>query len=625
MRLKLSSVIISVVAATTVLAAPTPIQLDKRNWLVDQLRPLFTKAIKTLECGACVAAITGAKNVALLNKNWVLDAGRELCPSLAKKPEDVCNGMVDLYGQVLIDVIMKADISGGDGKIICHSLGGICPAPAIKAGSVKFPKPKPANIAVPTPSGQLIDVLHLSDWHTDDLYVGGSEADCNKPTCCRKYADSPLTPTRRASTWGDYKCDTPQKLTDDLLKFVPKVANVNFAILTGDVPPHDVWIQDKESVDRIENHAYGQMAALPAKIYPAVGNHESGPASLFPTPTSGGDMSWLYESLAEDWSRWLPAEATKSVKNYGAYTVSPHPGFRIISLNTNFCYTINFYLYANTAEYDPFNEIKWLVTQLQAAEDAGERVWIISHVGPSMTDCMQNWSHLYYQVVQRYSPHVIAEQFFGHSHYDEFALYYGPGAKSMQNAISTGWIGPSVTPFTDLNPGFRVYKVDTKSWNVFDSQTYIANLDQSAEWDKTGATPNWHLEYSAREAYGAYVPVAANEPLSASWWHNVTMVFEKNDAAFQQYWTFRDKSAKRSPACAAGGPCPAEMICNLRAGKSADSCTGISIGNHKRSLEEEAQAQALADATDPSGMHSLYKRAEPQPWNKKLCGLPFGF
>ncbi|KAG0251639.1 hypothetical protein BG011_007469 [Mortierella polycephala] len=582
MRLKLSSAILSLVAATTVFAAPTPIQLDKRNWLVDQLRPLFTKAINTLECGACVAAITGAKNVALINKNWVLDAGRELCPSLAKKPADVCDGMVDLYGHVLIDVIMKANISGGDGKILCHSLGGICPAPAIKSGSVNFPKPKPANIAVPAPSGQLVDVLHLSDWHTDDLYVGGSEADCDKPTCCRKYVDSPLTPTRRASTWGDYKCDTPQKLTDDLLKFVPKVANVSFAIMTGDVPPHDIWIQNKESVDRIEKHAYGEMAALPAKIYPAVGNHESGPAS-------------------------------------------PHPGFRIISLNTNFCYTVNFYLYANTAEHDPFNEIKWLVTQLQAAEDAGERVWIISHVGPSMTDCMQNWSHLYYQVIQRYSPHVIAEQFFGHSHYDEFALYYGPGAKSAQNAISTGWIGPSVTPYTDLNPGFRVYKVDSKTWNVFDSQTYIANLDQSAEWDKTGATPNWHLEYSAREAYGAYVPIEANEPLSASWWHKVTMAFEKNDAAFQMYWTFRDKSAKRSPACAAGGPCPTEMICNMRAGKSADSCTDISIGNHRRDLEEEVQARALADATDPSGMRSLYKRAEPQPWNKKLCGLPFGF
>ncbi|KAF9917474.1 hypothetical protein BX616_000874, partial [Lobosporangium transversale] len=426
-------------------------------------------------------------------------------------------------------------------------------------------------------------------WHVDNEYVVGAEGDCDRPLCCRKFVDSPLTPKRPASSWGDYKCDSPVKLGQDLLKFVPNVAQINFTILTGDIPPHDIWLQSKETVVVAEEVAYSTMEAA-----------------------TGGDLSWLYNSLADDWSRWLPVDAVNSVKNYGAYTASPAPGLRIISLNTNFCYTLNFYLYGKIKDYDPNGELKWLITQLQAAEDAGERVWIISHVGPSQTDCLQNWSALYYQVVQRYSPHVIAEQFFGHTHYDEFALYYGPGAKNTHNAISTGWIGPSVTPYTDLNPGFRVYKVDSKSWNVFDSQTYIADLDQAANWDATGATPNWHLEYSARQAYGAFVPIADNQPLSASWWHNVTTVFEKNDAAFQQYWKYHGKSAAGQPACPASGPCPKEIICNLRAGKSSDSCSGTKFSVKRSDEEHEA---------DASGLHTLYKRAEPQPWNKKLCGL----
>ena len=362
------------------------------------------------------------------------------------------------------------------------------------------------------------------------------------------------------------------------------------------------------------------MAAV-GTIYPTVGNHEGGPPNLFPTTASGGDLSWLYDDLASDWSRWLPADAVNSVKSYGAYTVSPQPGFRIISLNNNFCYTLNFYLYGKSKDYDPNGELKWLIAQLQAAEDSGERVWIIGHVGPSQTDCLQNWSALYYQVVQRYSPHVIAEQFFGHTHYDEFALYYGPGAKSTQNAIATAWIGPSVTPYTDLNPGYRVYKVDTKSWNVFDSQTYVADLSQASTWDATGATPNWHLEYSARQAYGAYVPIADNAPLSASWWHDVTKAFEKTPAAFNQYWTYRGKSANRMPACAAGSACSAQMICNLRAGKSSDACSKISFSLKKRDdgvLEAEVME---VEAEDPTGLHSVYKRATPEPWNKKLCGL----
>ncbi|KAF9116533.1 hypothetical protein BGX27_001827 [Mortierella sp. AM989] len=617
MRIRISTVILSLTAASSVCAAPvTPAHLEKRGFIMDKLKELFAKAVESLECGACVAALVGAKDVAYLNKNWVLDAAEGLCSQFASMPKDVCTGLVRTQGPVLVNAVMQANLLSGDGKYICFQVLGACPAPGVSSGSLTFPKPKPVNAAPPAHSGSQVDVLHLSDWHLDNEYVAGSEGDCNRPLCCRKYADSPLTPKRKASTWGDYKCDAPSKLGTDMLKFVPKVANVSFAILTGDVPPHDIWQQNKDTVVVVEEEAYSTMkTGLTGKVYPAVGNHETGPTNLFPTKASGGDLSWLYSSLADDWSRWLPADAVNSVKNYGAYTASPAPGFRIISLNTNFCYTLNFYLYGHTKDYDPNGEIRWLITQLQAAEDAGERVWIISHVGPSMTDCLQNWSALYYQVVQRYSPHVIAEQFFGHTHYDEFALYYGAGAKSSQNAISTGWIGPSVTPYTDLNPGFRVYKVDTKSWNVFDSQTYIADLNQAATWDASGSSPNWHLEYSARQAYGAYVPIADNAPLSASWWHNVTTVFESNNAAFQQYWTYRGKSANLQPACAAGGPCPKEMICNLRAGKSSDSCSGIHF-SVKRSLDQNE-----AEAADVAGLHSLYKRAEVKPWNKKLCGL----
>ncbi|KAI1321164.1 hypothetical protein EDD11_007730 [Mortierella claussenii] len=617
MKFSIPTVILSLAVASSVYAAPAPVhQVEKRGVVLDKLKDLFTKAIKSLECGACVAALVGAKDVAYLNKNWVLDATAALCNDFKVMPKDVCTGLVYSQGPVIVDAILQANLLSGDGKYMCHQVLGACPAQGITSGRLTFPKSKPVNAAAPAHSGTQVDVLHLSDWHVDNEYVVGAEGDCNRPLCCRKYVDSPLTPKRSASSWGDYKCDSPVKLGQDLLKFVPKVANIQFSILTGDVPPHDVWAQNKESVVVAEEVAYSTIqAGLSSKVYPTVGNHEAGPTNLFPTKASGGDNAWLYSSLADDWSRWLPADAVNSVKNYGAYTVSPQPGFRIISLNTNFCYTLNFYLYVKTNDYDPNGELKWLITQLQAAEDAGERVWIIGHVAPSQTDCLQNWSALYYQVVQRYSPHVIAEQFFGHTHYDEFALYYGPGGKSTQNAISTGWVGPSVTPYTDLNPGFRIYKVDTKSWNVFDSQTYIADLDQAAKWDASGATPNWHLEYSARQAYGAFVPIADSQPLSASWWHNVTTVFEKSDAAFQQYWTFRGKSAAGQPACAASGACPKEIICNLRAGKSSDACSGIHF-SVKRSDEENQ-----AEAADVSGLHSLYKRAAPQPWHKKLCGL----
>jgi sphingomyelin phosphodiesterase len=209
---------------------------------------------------------------------------------------------------------------------------------------------------------------------------------------------------------------------------------------------------------------------------------------------------------------------------------------------------------------------------------------------------------------------VIAEQFFGHTHYDEFALFYSSATKNAASAVSTAWIGPSVTPYTNLNPGFRIYKVDTGNWNIYDSETYVADLSQAPLWDSQGTTPNWHLEYSARTAYSPFAPIAASEPLSSAWWHNVTAAFESNDAAFQKYWTYRGKSANKIPACASGSACPQEMICDLRAGKSSDACSPISFALKARS---DLRAEAMMD---PSGLHTLYKRAPLKPWNKKLCG-----
>ncbi|KAG0362703.1 Metallo-dependent phosphatase-like protein [Gamsiella multidivaricata] len=619
MLIRVSAVILSLIAATSVCAAPTPAHLEKQDTILNHLKDVITEALRDLGCDACVAALVAAKDAAHQNKDWVLKAANGLCRELKLMDADVCQGLVYSQGSVFIDAILRAKLLSGDGKMICYQILGACPAPAITSGAVKFPKPKPVNANIPAPSGRRIDVLHLSDWHVDDQYTPGSEGACNKPLCCRKYADSPVTPTLAASTWGEYNCDSPVKLGEDLLEFVPSVAKPKFAIMTGDVPPHDVWLGNKSSVLPQEEKAYDVMASgFSGKIYPTVGNHEAGPTNLFPTPRTGGDNSWLYASLADNWSRWLPSDAVDSVKDYGAYAASPRKGLRIISLNTNFCYKLNFYLYGNTRDYDPFGELKWLINQLQAAEDTGERAWIIGHVGPSQIDCLQNWSAQYYQVIQRYSPHVIAEQFFGHAHYDEFSVYYQSGIKDAQNAISTAWTGPSVTPYTNINPGFRVYKVDTGNWNVYDSLTYIADLSQAATWDATGVTPNWHLEYSARQVYGTYVPIAADAPLSASWWHNVTTVFQSNNTAFQQYWTYRGKSANRMAACVPGSGCPEEMICKLRAGNSSDECSTASFGIKHDDHEGETMDWKATDSTE---LHSLYRRTAPKPWNKSLCGL----
>jgi len=42
-------------------------------------------------------------------------------------------------------------------------------------------------------------------------------------------------------------------------------------------------------------------------------------------------------------------------------------------------------------------------------------------------------------------------------------IFYANNATniSAQTALTTSWIGPSITPLTNLNSGFRVYEVDS--------------------------------------------------------------------------------------------------------------------------------------------------------------------
>lgn len=57
----------------------------------------------------------------------------------------------------------------------------------------------------------------------------------------------------------------------------------------------------------------------------------------------------------------------------------------------------------------------------------------------------------------RYESTVTA-QFFGHTHFDEFELFYD--TQNLGRPVSIAYVGPSVTPYSDLNPGYRIYYVD---------------------------------------------------------------------------------------------------------------------------------------------------------------------
>lgn len=121
----------------------------------------------------------------------------------------------------------------------------------------------------------------------------------------------------------------------------------------------------------------------------------------FPPPfvPEENSISWLYDDLDKHWRRWLPAGVSHTVRRGAFYSVLVRPGFRILSVNMNYCNNKNWWLLLNST--DPVSELQWLVYELQGAEMNGEKVHIIGHIPPGHSDCLKVWSRNYYHIINR--------------------------------------------------------------------------------------------------------------------------------------------------------------------------------------------------------------------------------
>lgn len=349
------------------------------------------------------------------------------------------------------------------------------------------------------------------------------------------------------------------------------VPNSAFTVFTGDVVAHDVWSVDKPEVLEDLSSTYDVLSSLNL-VYPTMGNHDTAPVNCLPPSTISTTLNaqWAYNSLAGDWTQWIGTTAASTADNYGAYSVK-HPGgnLRIISLNTVFYYTLNFWMYEEPMQTDPNGQFTWLVNELQGAEDAGENVYIISHIPPGSSDYFHGASNIFNQIVNRYEA-TIAAMFYGHTHLDEFEISYSDyNNRNAQNAVGMSYIAPSMTP-TSGAPTFRVYSIDPVTYAILDFTDYTTDINAT--------TLVWKKYYSAKETYGALLtpPVtAATAELSPAFWHNVTAVFEASDSAFQGYYARRSRGFQVK-ACDAA--CKAEQICMVRAGESQYNCDQFEIG-----------------------------------------------
>ncbi|KAF2770786.1 hypothetical protein EJ03DRAFT_269756 [Teratosphaeria nubilosa] len=547
-------------------------------------------------CDQCLTALSAAKSAAQLAPSLVPAAMVALCTSSGFKTAASCRESygIDTFGAIWTQVLALADVSGLDGQYICNTLSTkFCSYPAVTPLNTTglFPKPRPAKPTKPKASGTRVKVAHLSDFHLDPRYKVGAEGNCSSGMCCR--VNTPNTAILSgeisfpAPLYGYYGCDTPYDLGLAALQSVGPLTGTSesnplaWTIYTGDLVSHDAYYElSRAYVEYAEDSIYYLLKKyLTGPVFPVLGNHDTNPEAIDAPHSLPGNlsmqMSWNYDHVAGLWQHegWLNSTAAQQASlHYGAYSIKNHYGLRMITLNTDFWYHSNYLNYINMSNPDVSGSLKFVIQELQAAEDAGERVWIFGHVlsGWDGSNPLVNPTNLFYQIVERYSPHVIANIFWGHTHEDEIMIYYAKNGTNMSaaTALNSGWIGPSVTPLTNLNSGFRMYEVDTGSFDIYEAYTWYADVSSFTALGNTSHGPTYQFEYSTREAYGPQAGWPADAPLNATFWHKVTEAMERNNSLVSLFNTYEGKSSVKSPNCT-NSACASAKVCYMRAGSAA--------------------------------------------------------
>lgn len=549
----------------------------------------------------------------------------------------------EVYGGPITEVMRYANFSGDapDATQICAQIPRLhlCDWPSEKLSDsflndwFRGKHHAPKNIterwaakqahAAKWPRDDMLRVLHMSDLHIDGRYQVGSESACTFGTtklCCQQDSTNNTMWSKQgyhgklpkqnisqeANYWGSLTCDAPWSLIGNTMQAIQALGGkkgFDLALFTGDLGSHDdLYRYSREYVEWSEQAMYDIMKHFlgDTPLISTLGNHDMGPENIMTHRNLPGDLPHLYDwdlnYLADLWSAkdWINSTQQNQIRTHaGAYSISPRKGLRVISLDTQLWYFGNFYNYIHSSNVDPSGMLRFLTDELLAAEEAGERVWIMGHVltGWNGSQALDKPANLFYQIVSRFAPHTIAHIFFGHTHEDQFQLFYrdtqGESATVNQDssrAVAQAFIAPSVTTLTKVNPSVRVYSVDPLTFDVYDYDQYYTQAGdfQGLVDNKAKHGPIWRHLYSAREAFsdmhasvqrnkykagvtlnGTHWP--AHAPLNGSFWAALTDEMEARPSLVKYFSELQGRLSPETATCD-DHECQTANICYMRSG-----------------------------------------------------------
>ncbi|XP_045170624.2 sphingomyelin phosphodiesterase-like [Mercenaria mercenaria] len=525
-------------------------------------------SVSAIDCDICVLFVNELSSLVDKGKTQedVVEFSTKACIDLKIEDERVCQAVVQEFKAELFGVVLRLAYTP---KEVCsYILSADCGAPynPYAMWNVTLPDvPKPPVVppVLPKPGSPTMRILHLTDFHMDRDYKEGTNAVCGEPLCCRANDGPPSVGVAGAGKYGDYRnCDSAPVMVDSLFQYLQSIQDeFDYVIFTGDIPAHNVWNQSRsDQTSALDVFTKYMKTYLPDKlVFNALGNHESAPVDSFPPPyvTGNNSETWLYNAAAKSWLNWLPSQTETTIKKAGYYSTKPFLGLRIISLNMNMCNHGNWWLYINNT--DPAGMLQWFISELQDAENAGDKVHVIGHIYPGCSCCLKPWSWNYYKIMNRYE-NTIAEQFFGHTHAMTYEMFYDE--KTSERPLGVAYMPGSITTYSNLNPGFRIYEIDGNyagsSWRVQDYTNYFLNITRANIYGEVV----WQKEYSAKDAYKM-------TSLFPKDWSDLIYRMKADDTLFQTFCRHSSKSAPNTCSTCTGD-CKKSFLCGLKSGRNGD-------------------------------------------------------
>lgn len=380
-------------------------------------------------------------------------------------------------------------------------------------------------------------VVQLSDIHYSPQYREGSMATCFIGTstglrCCHSW-DIGIDPYLKAGYWGDYGCDTPYSLVNYTVNWIRNNINPDLIMWTGDTVGHNDITQtfnaNMKAVQDITDLLHD------FDVIPVVGNHDTWPIDQLPFPKAK-----VLSHLAESWKHWLANSSYTTFMEGGYYSQLIWPGLRAMVLNCLYDDTNNkFDLGKDVGQHS------WAEKQLAMAQKNGEKVWLIGHIYPGGSESSHNFTDTFIELMSKYH-NTVVNQFWGHSHKDEFNLYQD----SAGNFVSHSFVVPSVEPDNHL-PSFRVYQVDqVDDLTITNYQQYTVDLDRL----NAGEMVDYEIYYDAVIDYGM-------TDMSTDSWYNLTVRMESNDTLFQLWYNHTKPGGYVKPCTES---CKTRYICDIR-------------------------------------------------------------